>query len=126
MLTYIFALIILFIMLVAHIFGINGLYYHYPFYDIFMHVLGGAGIGLLLIAFIRSNFSNFANILFLRRKVVLGVLVVGLMWELFEMYFDIAGAPLWTTAYYIDTAKDLINDVIGASIVAWLIFRKKK
>jgi len=45
---------------------------------------------------------------------------------MFEGYYDIAGAPLWTGAYFVDTIKDLIDDMIGGAIVAWVLFRKIK
>ena len=121
---YIFALVVLTAVLLAHLLGINGLYFQYSFYDIFMHILGGVGIGLFITAFVKSNFSHFTNALHVRRNIVIGVFLVGIVWELFEIYFNIAGAPLWTKAYYIDTVKDLIDDMIGGAIVAWVAFRK--
>ncbi len=126
MITYMFALLFLCATLIAHLFGIYGWYMRFPAYDIFMHILGGVGIGLFITAFVKSNFKSFAQAASIRRNIVIGVLAVGIVWELFEMYFNIAGAPLWTKAYYIDTAKDLINDCIGGVIVGWICFRKSK
>ncbi len=123
--TYIYALLVLIAVLLAHLLGINGLYFQFPPYDIFMHILGGIGIGLFITAFVKSNFSHFTSALHVRRNIVVGVFLVGVVWELFEMYFNIAGAPLWTKAYYIDTVKDLIDDMIGGAIVVWVVFRKR-
>ena len=118
---YIYAFLVLVATLVAHVLGINGLYWDIPPYDIFMHILGGIGIGLFVLAFLRSNFSRFAD---KKVVIVLGVLGVGIIWELFEMYFNIAGAPVGTKAYYIDTTKDLFDDMVGGAIVAWSFIRK--
>ncbi len=122
---YIYALVVLVVVLIAHLLGIGGLYFQYPFYDIFMHILGGIGIGLFITAFVKSNFSTYVSALHIRRNIVIGVLLVGIVWELFEMYYNIAGAPIGTKAYYIDTVKDLIDDMIGGAIVAWVVFRKR-
>ncbi|MEI6305103.1 MAG: hypothetical protein WCP09_03775 [Candidatus Taylorbacteria bacterium] len=118
---YIYAFLVLAATLIAHLFGINGLYWNIPSYDIFMHILGGVGIGLFVLAFLKSNFSRFAD---KKVVIVLGVLGVGIIWELFEMYFNIAGAPVGTKAYYIDTTKDLFDDMVGGAIVAWSFIRK--
>ena len=122
---YIYALVVLLATLGAHLMGINGLYFRYPFYDIFMHILGGIGIGLFITAFVKSNFSTYVSALHIRRNIVMGVLLVGIVWELFEMYYNIAGAPIGTKAYYIDTVKDLWDDVIGGTLVAWIVFRRR-
>ena len=122
MITYIYAVIALLITLGAHILGMHGLYMQYPWYDIFMHILGGVGIGLFLTAFVKSNLPNLKH---RRTKVITGVFIAGLIWELIEVHYDIAGEPLWTKAYYLDTLKDLIDDTIGGALVAWLSFRKR-
>jgi len=120
---YISAIAVLLITLVAHLSGMNGLYMSVPTYDIFMHMLGGAGIGLAISAVIQSNFDHISK---KRTKVVIGVLIAGLLWELFEMYFNIAGAPVGTKAYYLDSIKDLIDDAIGGDVVAWICIRRKQ
>ena len=123
MIMYISAFVVLIVTLISHIIGMNGLYFHFPAYDIFMHIIGGIGIGLFLTAFIKSNLPNLRC---KRSVLIVGVFIVGLVWELFEMYFNIAGAPVGTKAYYIDTIKDLTNDIIGATIVAVLFIKKSK
>jgi hypothetical protein len=120
---YISALVVLLITLFAHISGMNGLYMSIPAYDVFMHILGGAGIGLALSAVVRSDLSHIRG---KRSKIILGVLLAGTLWELFEMYFNIAGAPVGTKAYLLDTVKDLIDDTIGGALMAWLCLRNRK
>ncbi|MEK7501761.1 MAG: hypothetical protein AAB777_02665 [Patescibacteria group bacterium] len=121
--AYFFSLIVLCIVLVMDIIGLNGLYVSFPPYDIFMHILGGIGIGLALCAAVRLHGSK---IIHKYRVIIIGVLFVGIIWELFEMYYDITGEPLWSTPYYIDTAKDLIDDIIGGGIAVYLCLRNLK
>lgn len=121
--TYISALVVLGIVLFAHISGLDGLYYQIDSYDIFMHILGGVGIGLFSAALLRSyRYGAF----FSRKNIVLMVIVVGIVWELFEIYFKLTGHPLWTKLYYIDTVKDLVDDTIGGVFIAWIVNRKRR
>lgn len=123
MFTYISALVILFIVLKAHILGVNGLYYLIPGYDIMMHILGGIGIALFVVALLRTfKQDSFFNIKF----IVLSVFIIGIVWELFEIYFQITGHPLWSNLYFKDTIKDLINDTIGGLFVAYIVTKKYK
>lgn len=114
---YLYAFFVLCLVLVAHILGLNGFYDRIAGYDILMHILGGIGIGLTIFAIINLHGKTIER---KREAVIFGVLVVGLVWELFEMYFDITGMPLWTIPYYIDTAKDLFDDLLGGAIAVWM------
>ena len=118
---YFYAFIFAAVILGFHIEGLNGLYLGVTGYDIFMHILGGMGIGLLLAGLIRSLRPGMARP---RTAIILGVLLVGLGWELFEIYYDLIGYPFGTTPYYIDTVKDLIDDMIGGALVAHIFFRR--
>jgi hypothetical protein len=114
---YFIAIIVLCFVLITHIIGIRGLYVAFPPYDIFMHICGGIGIGLAICAAIVLHGEKIVH---KRRVIIIGVLIVGIIWELFEIHYDITGSPLWTTPYYIDTIKDLIDDMIGGGIVAYI------
>jgi VanZ family protein len=46
----------------------------------------------------------------------LGIICIGLAWEVFESVYGIAGAEVGTFDYYVDSIKDLINDSVGAII----------
>ena len=108
MLPYLFTLLSVAGLLVAHLFGTHGLYVHFPPYDIFMHTLGGFSLGLFVNALIGPK----------RGTIILWVFIAGVVWELFEAYYNIAGYDVGTKLYYIDTAKDLIDDILGAIIAA--------
>lgn len=89
------------------------LYWTYRGVDIPMHILGGIMAGLFTYLFLRvAGFSERT------RSVLLGVLVVGVAWEVLELIYKVE--PL-TVRYWIDTAKDLVNDTIGGiiSIYIW-------
>ena len=114
---------IVILLLIMHLYGMaEHLYIKLWYYDIFMHILGGVSIAvsiyciltLLRIEIVKSNSLN----------IILLTFIAGFAWELFEMYFDIAGAPLWTIPYYIDSSKDLLNDTIGAIFVSLILKNK--
>ncbi len=114
---YFYSLVILCLVLITHIVGVNGMYAACPSYNIFMHILGGIGVGLAVCAAVKLHGGNIAH---KGRVIIIGVLVMGMIWESFEIYYNIASAPLWTMPYYIDTAKDLFNDIIGGGIIVFL------
>lgn len=105
----------LLLVLFMHLEGMSQhLYIDYWFYDIIMHILGGAGIGFSILYVLKNP------------KYIIPISIIGgIAWELFEVYFNISGAKLWTTPYYLDTAKDLLDDTIG-SMLAYLIITNKK
>lgn len=123
MVAYISAFIVLTIVLVGHIIGLEGPYYTVESYDVAMHLLGGVGIALFVVGLLmmRRNTTFFSA-----RNIIIGVLIVGIIWELFEITFEFTGYPLWTKLYYLDTAKDLVMDMLGGIIVAVIYSRKSK
>ncbi len=112
-------LFLLLILLYLHTCGIAyHLYVTYWFYDIILHFLGGVCIALSIVCVseffgIKVINNNLWNIIWL-------ALLGGVAWELFEVYYDIAGSPTGTLAYKLDTAKDLFMDTLGAFVV-WLL-----
>lgn len=116
-------------LLAAHLFGVYGGGYDWfdgvPFfdyigggYDIFMHLLGGAMLGLFFAAFL----SSFGMKVTAWRVVGL-VMAVGLAWEAFEAIYDLAGSPFGTAPYFRDTCKDLFDDFIGSYIASRIIIK---
>lgn len=125
--AYIPVLVVLSLALLAvfHYFGNHFfLYVRISGYDVFMHILGGFSISLAIYWVMRLFYGSTEP---LNRDfwitVILTTLVCGVLWEAVENVNDIAGAPLWTKAYYIDTAKDIIDDVIG-SLITLYFFRE--
>lgn len=114
---YLLALLVLAVLLVGHSLGISdGFYLSIKSYDIFAHILGGVGIGFFTAGVLRTLLPGMVKNTVL--TTILIVFIVGLGWEAFEVYFNIAGYPFGTKLYYIDTVKDLVDDVIGGAIAA--------
>jgi len=115
--TYLYALAAVVCLLIAHVVGSTlNLYVRTNFYDIPMHILGGFGLGLFFTALILSTQKKNIRA---RAVVILCVFIAGVIWELFEAYYNIAGYPVGTKLYWIDTVKDVVDDIIGGSIAAW-------
>jgi hypothetical protein len=132
--TYLFALITVVLLFVGHIIGGEyNLYRHLHGYDIFMHILGGLGIGFSITAVLGSciDFFELKKRDALRMQlhhnywiIIVLVFIGGFLWELFEAYYNIAGAPVGTKAYYIDTLKDLVDDMIGGCVAVYVWRRR--
>jgi hypothetical protein len=80
-----------------------------------MHILGGIMSGLyagvlLRASGLKESWKNF----------IILVLLVGVGWEVLEYIMHVADIDFW---YWVDTAKDLIDDMIGGTI-AYYLWRK--
>jgi hypothetical protein len=96
-------------------------YLEYSWYDIMMHILTGAGIALSAYWFIETVKKDKAqNNLWL---IILITFVAGVIWEVLEAKYGIAGFHFGTTKYWIDTVKDMADDMLG-SLAVYIIFRK--
>lgn len=100
--------------LILHILALKFfLYWTTSWYDIGMHFLGGFLIGLVVISFIRRIHPG-EQILekgLLFSSVILAVLVIGLTWELWEIFMGFTDVIADKT----DTFIDLIMDFVGGS-----------
>lgn len=117
------SLIVVFILGVLHFSGMYGLYDIFPNLDIVNHIIGGLALALFVRAFLdrfipkinkKDSFTFFAT------------LILGIIWEIFEAYFGISGHVFWSRAYRLDTLKDLVDDMIGATIALYWIYKIKK
>ena len=77
------------------------LYWVYWWFDIVMHAIGGLVIGLLVYA------AGYRTLL----KLVMTVILIGLVWEVFEYAI---GVMTYEDDVLFDTILDLIMDTIGA------------
>jgi len=116
--------------LIFFIWAINSLanmFYWYSaiwWFDIPMHILGGAFLALLLGAIF------FKKLISLNKKeiiitVLLGVVIVGAGWEVFEYVVQhlIKGLPL---ANFPDSIKDMLMDIIGGFLASFFVLRAIK
>lgn len=116
----ILSILILFLHLIAIKFY---LYWTTDWFDILMHFLGGLLIGLIVLFILKifiSKIFNDDHELILNLLVIGLVLVVGLSWELGEIFVGLTDI----FSDKIDTAVDLIMDTIGA-IVSIFYLRSK-
>lgn len=108
------------ILAVAHYIAVTySLYFLVSWFDIPMHMLGGAVVVLFLFntQWLRITLPNRWHRI---TPMLLCVLIVGLVWELFEIAI---GIPLIEPDFEIDMWGDLLNDLIGGAI-GWFVARR--
>lgn len=97
------------------------LYWTIWWFDIVMHFLGGFWIALIVLWFYKAFTRNEARSDHGYLLALLGVIVVGVAWEVFEV---VAGLTDAEENYAVDTIVDLIMDTVGALVAAYIVFRK--
>jgi hypothetical protein len=99
----------------------EGLYWTVAWYDVMMHFLGGLWVALFGLWAIHTEYGSRiakpASIV----KIILFVLVVGILWEIHELYF--AFTSLDDPKYAFDTSKDILLDLLGGCLGGF-IYRK--
>ena len=102
-------------LLILHKFGVsNHLYLNIWYYDIIAHFLGGIGLALSIFYILKD-----------RNHIITLTFVLGIIWELYEIYFGLTGHPVGSFKYLLDTIKDLIIDILGAMTVWFFVNRNK-
>lgn len=117
------ALLSILIAALHHFAELNSLYWSISWFDILMHFLGGLLMGYiaLFIFFTSEKISFPADSRIVIFSVVIGfVLIVGLTWELWELFAGLSDVMNDLG----DTILDLIMDVVGG-IVAYFLSIKK-
>lgn len=110
--------------LILFIFAINYVamkFYWYSaiwYFDMPMHFLGGFWLGLALIWFFSVREFSPKSIL----KIILGALLIGILWELFEILIDksIAQNPF----NILDTISDMCFDLAGGGLSIIYFFKR--
>jgi fluoride ion exporter CrcB/FEX len=121
-----FILIFLFSVLLAvfHFIGAQfELYLDLWWFDIAMHTLGGAisgGFTFIVARWFRPLAPVLERVVGTYVIAIVGALLIGLSWELFEKYYDL----VYTQNYIFDTTLDLIMDVVGAILIGRYALRK--
>lgn len=102
-------------------------YWTLEWFDILMHFLGGLWVVLFFVWFlffskiIKIDIKRYQN-----RKIffvsILAVLIVGLLWEVFEICASFVSVQEY--GYAFDTSLDLVMDLIGGAI-AFLYIKQK-
>ena len=87
------------------------LYWQFVWFDVPMHILGGAVVGLTFFA-LRDLGAPVPAVVLQMPVLVLLVFLVGIIWEVFEL---VAGLYL-AENYVFDTSIDLCMDIIGGCL----------
>lgn len=99
------------------------LYWHFWWYDILVHFLGGLFAGLLSVWIV--FYSNYVRAPRITRGaslivVIGGALVIGVGWEVFERFLGHTWSP---EGYWFDTGVDIFMDILGALLGFAMIVR---
>lgn len=117
--------VIFLIMQVSFIFF--GLYEDIWFADIIMHILGGVWVASVFEYWFyeRSNILKKENGFWPNVILCVSFVVfVGVLWEFYEFFFDRI-LFLHYQQGFVDTMKDLLNDMAGGFLASILYFIKK-
>lgn len=116
------AYLVIFIFIINFI--ANKLYWYYSiwWFDMPMHFLGGLFIGLGCLWFLYSKDRPHELSWRLVLKIFLGVLLVGVLWEIFEIIFYqiIAQSPFNS----LDTIHDIFFDLAGGLFSLLFFFKR--
>ena len=95
------------------------LYWQFFWFDTIPHFLGGATVGAAVSSFwLLKDRTKKSTIL----MAIVGALFVGIIWELFELYFGITSLSDGIR-YVTDTTSDVIMDISGAIFSGLIAFR---
>ena len=117
---------LVFLMFFIFIVNLSAQQFHWYFsvwyFDMFMHFLGGFWVGLVFLWFFSRESTSLEPFLQLIFKVIFAVLMVGILWEIFEISID--KIIIQNPFNALDTFSDIFFDLTGG-LVAVLYFLKK-
>ena len=93
-------------------------YFSIWYFDIIMHFLGGFWLGLVAVYFFSPrNISNSSVF-----KILAFVLLVGLGWEVFEIWINNFVGPM--SFNIVDTLLDIVLDIFGGLCAILYLWKK--
>lgn len=92
------------------------LYWRYEWFDMPMHLFGGAVVALGVFAARELNIPFFIREVTFNR-VLASVLLIAIAWELFEFT---GGISVVQETFILDTATDIVAGILGGSIGFWV------
>ena len=100
----------------------NILYLHWTlwWFDTVLHILGGFCVSLATLSFLSSGTEN--NKLKIIILAIFVVFVVGILWEIFELYFGLTFLSDGIY-YWMDTTSDILANTCGAFFSALYSFK---
>lgn len=92
------------------------------YFDMIMHFLGGVWLGMAIIWLsFKYNFNSSIDFNFFT-KIILGVLFIGIFWEIFEIVLN--NYTTQNDFNILDTLSDLFFDLAGGFFVILYFFKK--
>jgi VanZ family protein len=103
------------------------LYWTTSWFDLLTHFLGGFLIALIMFSFMNriQRSEEKVNDKLLIASVVLAVLVVGLSWELWELFTGLSDVIEDKVDAIVDLIMDLIGSVVAVLYYYFLITKRK-
>lgn len=97
-------------------------FFSFWWFDIPMHFIGGFASGLVSLFILKVfRIKETKQIPFL----IAGILLIGVLWELFEVGVDTIIFKMPTTApSVIDSLSDLCFDIAGGIVAVWMYFKR--
>lgn len=92
-------------------------YYSISWFDMLMHFLGGFWVGLFFL-YVFYDKNQFSKKLL---AVILGVLLIGVLWEVFEFFLNVIAHDTFSIA---DTLSDIFFDLVGGFLAIFFYFKK--
>lgn len=109
----------------------NRLYFYWTiwWFDMMMHFLAGVCVAMIAVLL----WNKFIKELYWKRNKIIfvgfiGVLFVGVLWEVYEVYFNLS-IPEEGWVFWRDTMSDLVIDIFGGflgSIYSYKILSKSR
>jgi hypothetical protein len=100
------------------------LYVSIWYFDMLMHFLGGLFLGLALIWLLSYKDLSLQLFLKLIFKILLGVLIIGVSWEIFEIIVNNTFAKdLFNT---LDTISDIFFDLAGGTFAIFYFLSHRR
>lgn len=116
---------LMFFIFIAHLFA-QKFYWYYSiwYFDMPMHLLGGFLSGLFLIWVLSyKNISQPSSLKFIL-KIILGVLFIGILWEMFEFLVNNYVVKNLFLINNLDSLSDLFFDLSGGAMAIFYFLKR--
>ena len=118
--------VLIYLILALHIVAeVFFLYWTYTWYDLVMHFLGGLWLSLALLWMAQSSgyLKTEPTAVPALLSIVCGVLLIGLLWEVFEYFTNIFFSIEFKDGYVFDTILDVTMDFLGGG-TGYFVYRQ--
>jgi len=92
------------------------------YFDMIMHFFGGFWVGLIALWFFSYKNLSFEFCFKFILKIILSVLMVGVLWEVFEILF--VNVVAQNSFNILDTTSDIFFDLAGGIFAVFYFFKK--